>query len=224
MTAKRPTKAKLDAWAVDQLDPDNYFQVPELGVMPADVNFVGFKDPIVSPESDHYEARKQVRTLVGFYRYQARKTFGTLKELEAADAAGIRAMSEDLPATPEQRTAMLYKMVCGNFRYAFSEKGSSERMVLKLTSAALGFAGFAFYDSRFGLKKVASQRVVNRRSAAKKRGSGKNLSVDDMAAFCNERRGLKYEVLIAEAAEVFGTSETTARRRYSEAQKRKLVP
>lgn len=58
------SKARNEAWLVDQYDPDNWLRIPEFGVLPRDVSFDGFAFPVVTPKSKHYGERLLIRALL----------------------------------------------------------------------------------------------------------------------------------------------------------------
>ena len=71
------------AWAVDQLDPDNWLKIPDFGINPGDVAFEGFAFPIVTPNSKNYGLRCIVREHV--------KTARTLMSMEGRGFSEVSA-------------------------------------------------------------------------------------------------------------------------------------
>ena len=77
MNAKQRSKA----WAIDQLDPDNWLRISDFGVRPEDVLFKGFSGAIVVPQSiDLRHRHENIRSLVKLVRSKIRKQFNSLAE------------------------------------------------------------------------------------------------------------------------------------------------
>lgn len=110
-----------EKWQQDQLDPDNWLEIPDFGVMPADVDFKGFANPIVTPNSRDLDIADSVRTLVRVARSLARQEFSSLAELQQASARAWKRVFNDSPHVdfPElpdraEKTAFLYQLAMGN--------------------------------------------------------------------------------------------------------------
>lgn len=111
MNAKEQSKA----WAIDQFDPDNWLEIPGLGVLPESVNFEGFANPIVRPQSRalSYGLRQIVREHVKTARMLIRKESRTLEQLkvsylEVLDMMEACPASGKITATHDQAMATFY--------------------------------------------------------------------------------------------------------------------
>ena len=71
------------AWAVDQLDPDNWLEIPDFVTRPQDVVFKGFAYPLVSPNVRGRALRVIIREQVKTMRALIRKELLTLAEVKA---------------------------------------------------------------------------------------------------------------------------------------------
>ena len=86
--ADRPlAAAEQEQWRRDAADPDNWFEIPEFGVMPDEVDRKGFDFPIVGPGSvgfDRISDRESVRHLVRIARKLIRKDFESIADMRRA--------------------------------------------------------------------------------------------------------------------------------------------
>jgi len=76
------TNILKDYWLIYKNDPDNWIVIPELNILPQDVDFKGFEYQIVEPQSGvmHYRIFEIVKAV----RSQASKRFKSLADLSAA--------------------------------------------------------------------------------------------------------------------------------------------
>lgn len=134
-------REKSKAWAVDQLDPDNWLKIPEFGVPPQSVFFDGFAYPIVCPTTsdDSYRLRRIVREHVTTARMLIRKEFETLLKVtesysEVLDMMERRPDTEEITPSHAQVMAVYYFLAMGSaesaVRYA---DGGHGRVVTKKT-------------------------------------------------------------------------------------------
>lgn len=108
-------RLRLEAqWEVDCRDPDNWFQIPDFGVLPAEVNFVGFAFPIVTPSAQNYALAKDVRILVKTTRKLARRSFDSLADLQPLHQEAFKRFIDhdrSITLTTKHEVAFLYKYV-----------------------------------------------------------------------------------------------------------------
>ena len=118
-------------WEEDQKDPDNWLEIPDFGVQPADVLFKGFANPIVGPRDlDETDARHQIRRMVKIARHLARKTFTSMAELrESSLSAGEKLWPEpsyetpdDVSLTAREKAAIRYLWAMRDFEKATRHK------------------------------------------------------------------------------------------------------
>lgn len=106
-------KERSTAWAVDQLDPDNWLRIPDFGINPKDVVFEGFSFPIVTPMLKGYGLRCIVREHVKTARALMRKEERSLSDvrtdfIEVLDMTKAKPESEKIDASPSQAMATFY--------------------------------------------------------------------------------------------------------------------
>jgi hypothetical protein len=80
---------KNEDWEILQNDPDNWIKIPDFNVKPRDVDFQGFKYPIVGPMDKHLSFKYPIWELVTAVRTQARNRFKSLKDLTAAEDSAM---------------------------------------------------------------------------------------------------------------------------------------
>lgn len=100
----------LHLWNDDMLDPDNWLEIPEFGVQPADVDFKGFADPILHPDSPNRSLAISIRSMVKVARALARAKFSRLADLNAAASSVFKKIDEGstAPLSDEVNTAFTY--------------------------------------------------------------------------------------------------------------------
>lgn len=152
--AKAPARVthqeKLNAWAEDWRDPNNWLCIPHFGARPSDDTNIdaGFPDgficPIQWPHSSHWELAGELRRLVGALRHQAMQA-GSQDALRDAWAdyldLCIEAPDEDSvdPANSMQRAAAFFELAMGEIDNALQESKLTE--ALHHTVAAAGLLG-----------------------------------------------------------------------------------
>ena len=113
-------KERAKAWEVDQFDPDNWFEIPEFGVLPKDVDFQGFAFPIVAPGKAGDGLRRIIREHVKTARCLVRKELLTLKEVRANFLQVLDMMGDDLDdvreidASHAQAMSTFYMVLMGS--------------------------------------------------------------------------------------------------------------
>jgi hypothetical protein len=140
---QRRRKAQQDAWAVDQLDADNWFRIPEFGVKPEEVQFEGFAFPIVSPYMDHYEARQSVRNLVRVARQLIVREVSTVLEAKMEAIGALEALDTGKSPTGRQAASLIYGYVVRGLEGAFSDFGDEHSRFEALAGNAATIAQWA---------------------------------------------------------------------------------
>lgn len=100
-------------WELHQNDPDNWARIPEFGVLPSEVAFVGFAFPILTPRFTGFLWRVPLWETVKIVRSLARTRFDTLAQLNSAYESVV--MSDLLdpefdPFTDDQAFAFHYEL------------------------------------------------------------------------------------------------------------------
>jgi len=134
---KKTKQEREAAWQADQLDPDNWLEIPDFGVLPADVQFAGFAFPIVDPSPRFYEARLEIREMVRSARDIARTHFSTIGELLETELAGWDAYAAGQEVSDRMGVAMLYRTFMGEIQEALTGNAGREARARDLASAAL---------------------------------------------------------------------------------------
>lgn len=106
-------KERSTAWAVDQLDPDNWLRIPDFGINPGDVAFEGFSFPIVTPNSKSYGLQRVLREHVKTARALIRKEERSLDEVtadfvEVLDMMDAKPESEKIDMSRHHAMAAFY--------------------------------------------------------------------------------------------------------------------
>ncbi|PNG46556.1 MULTISPECIES: hypothetical protein [unclassified Variovorax] len=193
-TRRRPSKEELDAWSTDQLDPDNWFRIPEFGVMPQQVGFEGFAFPVVSPGHPNYETAASVRSMLKVARGLIRKDFDRLQDVRSASLAAwdkvdakasagpfeIAYDAGDAAPTRQQRerqvAAMLYLCIESGFEMAMRQKEASvrgERIASNAAMLAIWAAG-DFLQAATRMTTSDRARLGGLRSGEVRRARGLN--------------------------------------------------
>ncbi|MDP2368468.1 hypothetical protein [Rhodoferax sp.] len=135
-------KEMSKAWAVDQLDPDNWLEIPDFGIRPQDVVFEGFAFPLVSPIVRGYGLRRIIREQVKTARALIRKESLTLAEVKANYIQVLEMMMEGthtakIDATRAQTMSTFYMVSIGSAdrasRYSF---GNHNQVITERTRNA----------------------------------------------------------------------------------------
>ena len=106
-------KERSTAWAVDQLDPDNWLRIPDFGINPKDVAFEGFAIPIVAPNFKSHGLQCLLREHVKTARALIRKEKRSLDEVKAdflqvLDMMDAKPAFEKIDASRRQAMATFY--------------------------------------------------------------------------------------------------------------------
>ena len=107
----RATPEQLAAWELDQLDPDNWFVIPDFGTTPSGAGFDGFMNPVVGPGDKRYAVRQHVREMLTVARTLARNDFARLKDLHKHALAGYDALDSGAKVSRKQGVAIMYGAV-----------------------------------------------------------------------------------------------------------------
>jgi len=83
-----------EEWERDQLDPDNYFRIPEFDVRPTGVGSHGFEGPIVTPTDDQREIRIEVRRMIRAARSYLQQVFVTYRDALDAELEFLCSMED----------------------------------------------------------------------------------------------------------------------------------
>jgi hypothetical protein len=135
-----------DAWQEDRLDPDNWLEIPDFGVMPADVGFEGFAFPIVDPQAEYYEARGHIRAMVTRLRILARKQFASMNDLLDCELADLEAIRAGRDVTRAGGYAHFYRMIMWALKEVTLAQ-TAEGRLRDLALAAVWLADFVEYDA-----------------------------------------------------------------------------
>ncbi len=108
-------KERSTAWAVDQLDPDNWLKIPDFGINPQDVAFEGFSFPIVTQNSKSYGLQRVLREHVKTARALIRKEDRSIDEvsadfLEVLDMMDAKPESEKIDASRRHAMSTFYML------------------------------------------------------------------------------------------------------------------
>ena len=106
-------KERSTAWAIDQLEPDNWLRIPDFGINPQDVAFEGFAFPMVTPSSKgrglQCILREHVKTARALIRKEKRSLDKVKADfLEVLDMIDEKPESEHIDASRQQGMATFY--------------------------------------------------------------------------------------------------------------------
>ena len=164
-------------WEKDQLDPDNWFVIPEFNVKPADVGFVGFGLPIVHPNvnGDERQVRLIIRDLVTLARDLARKDFSSLCELRANFIEVLDKFDWDLDDTDNQKaqqytdlnaTAFGYDCVMRDLRNSVEKNSTKNEALLDIALAAQSLCNWIAGGNRISIDRMKLAATERARKAA----------------------------------------------------------
>lgn len=127
-------------WNELQLNPDNWIDIPEFGVMPADVDFQGFAFPILDPTTDGDHWRAALFEASSMVRQQARTRFASLADIKdlyykAFDSAELKAAWTD-----EHVFAIRYGMFFDYVRRSIDDFEDDKEGCLNSVSLAMQLA------------------------------------------------------------------------------------
>jgi len=98
-----------EEWERDQLDPDNYFRIPEFDVRPTGVGSHGFEGPIVLPGDDQREIRVEIRHMVRSARGFLREVFDSYRAAQDAELEFLYSVEDPkYEATPADGVVWCY--------------------------------------------------------------------------------------------------------------------
>lgn len=91
-------------WYVHRDDPDNWLEIPEFNIAPKEVDYLGFKKPILGWNCYDFEVKIPMQESVQVVRSEARKRFTTLQALK--DQLSLTYQSDEmlLDEVPESWT------------------------------------------------------------------------------------------------------------------------
>jgi hypothetical protein len=164
-------------WDELQLNPDNWIEIPEFGVMPADIDFQGFAFPILDPTTDRDHWRVALFDASAMVRQQARSRFTSLAEIK--DLYYKAFDGEELKATwtDEHVFAIRYGMFFDYLRQGIDRFEDDKEGCLNSVSIAMQMALKMLQDRAVDLAEVRGElsRIVKMRAGAIKGGkqSGK---------------------------------------------------
>lgn len=110
-----------DDWENVKNDPDNWINIPEFGVQPQDVNFLGFSNPIIGPNTENSPFHSSIRVILRGVRAYVLKRFKSITEMNRINNEGalrIQAYLTDelsnysLP-TGDELCVIRYEMLVG---------------------------------------------------------------------------------------------------------------
>jgi len=79
-------------WERLKNDPDNWIVIPEFGVQPQDVDFIGFSNPIIGPNTKESPFHRAIRVIICGVRGYILKRFKSIAEMNRINDEGkIRA-------------------------------------------------------------------------------------------------------------------------------------
>lgn len=192
-------------WDELQLMPDNWIEIPEFGVMPADVGFQGFAFPILDPTTDRDHWRVALFDASSLVRQQARGRFASLAEIKDLYYKAFE--SEELKAiwTDEHAFAIRYGMFFDYLRQSIDRFEDDKEGCLNSVSIAMQMALKMLQGRAVDPAEVRGElsRIVNMRAGASKGGkqSGKTRRARAKVPPPTKLRALKGELI------AMGTSE-----------------
>lgn len=129
-------------WLKNARDPDNWFEIPEFGVLPEDVGWRGFALPIVWMMADTRPGGRpeSVRAIVRAVRQLARQHFNSLSDLLAANLEFIDLVeAEDYDSlTDRHKVAFVYRSTIDALkRNADNREGNIAANAIASASATL---------------------------------------------------------------------------------------
>jgi hypothetical protein len=163
MAAKKRslTAEEAEKWQRDREDPDNWFSIPEFGIKPVDVEFAGFKFPIVTTGQFAEPAQEDIRELVRITRSLAQREFDSLVRLRATRAEALdililgdtdRSMDKFPSFSKAHLSAMSYFLILDDLKYAvrridpLGRPSTRIRSLGALSAAAVLIAKWALGD------------------------------------------------------------------------------
>lgn len=132
-------KDRSEAWAIDQLDPDNWLEIPDFGILPLDVVFEGFAYPLVSTTLRGRALRVIIREQVKTARSLIRTQHLTLADVKANYLQVLDMMTdgletEKIDATPAQAMSTCYMVFMSSANQASqSSYGGYENVITART-------------------------------------------------------------------------------------------
>lgn len=141
-------KERSEAWAIDQLDPDNWLEIPDFGVLPQEVGLEGFAFPLVSPTVRGDGLRRIIREQVKTARALIRLEKQTLAEVKANYLEVLNMMTDSqetakIDATHAQAMATFYMVSMGSAERASRQSFGGHGGVLSARSQALCYEALA---------------------------------------------------------------------------------
>lgn len=192
-------------WGELQLNPDNWIEIPEFGVMPADVDFRGFAFPILDPTTDRDHWRVALFDASALVRQRARSRFTSLGEVK--DLYYKAFDSEELKAnwTDEHAFAIRYGMFFDYLKQSIERFEDDKEGCLNSVSIAMQMALKVLQGGSVPLSEVRGElsRIANMRAGSSKGGkqSGKTRRAQAKVPSPMKLRELRGEYIAA------GTSE-----------------
>lgn len=192
-------------WDELQQNPDNWIEIPEFGVMPADVDFQGFAFPILDPTTDGDHWRVALFDASSMVRQQARSRFARLAEIK--DLYYKAFDSEELKATwtAEHAFAIRYGMFFDYLRQSIDRFEDDKEGCLNSVSVAMQMALKMLEDRAVDPAEVRGElsRIVNMRAGSIKGGkqSGKTRRAKAKVPTPTKLRELRGEMIALGTAE-----------------------
>jgi len=161
-------KDRSKAWAIDQLDPDNWLEIPDFGILPQDVVFEGFAYPLVSPTVRGRGLREIIREQIRTARALIRRESLTLAEVKANYLQVLDMMidggeGEKIDATHAQAMSTFYMVSMGSAdqasRYSY---GGFENVI---TPRTLDKCYSAIAQCAQGIRSLAVQCTIAKSEA-----------------------------------------------------------
>jgi hypothetical protein len=213
-------------WGEAQLEPDNWFEVPEFNVMPADVDFQGFSRPIEHPGTkDHYLANS-VRMLVRVARSLARARFGTQAALVAAGAEVWTAIAEGRThVNDDKRIAFIYQLAMHDLHEVLEPPAhvTHADVLGRLASTGALIATWAHEGAAAAAQAMSERSERMREIASKPRAPVTVKAVAEFAARSGFPGKLTWQAFSNAACRALLTTPSTLRRRYDAASDAGLV-
>ena len=75
-------------WERLKNDPDNWIVIPEFGVQPQDVDFIGFSNPIIGPNTKESPFHRAIRVIICGVRGYILKRFKSIAEMNRINDEG----------------------------------------------------------------------------------------------------------------------------------------